>query len=134
MDFWIFLWCSRKFRFKIWPSHSHGCRLWGYWWYYWLLRLLYLLGLLIAWSSRLWCCSSLHYCPFLLCLLIGLCEVRRPYWWAQLNVQEFIFVRFTWVKLTINPLIWNCQTSEWTVCFSMWSMRTHSKQSTNRKI
>ena len=30
--------------------------------------------------------------------------------------------------------IWNWQTSEWTLCFSMQSMRAHLKQSTNRKI
>ena len=23
--------------------------------------------------------------------------------------------------------IWNCQSSEWTLCFSMWSMRAHLK-------
>ena len=32
------------------------------------------------------------------------------------------------------PPIWNCQRTEWTLCCSMWSMRAHSKQSTNRKI
>ena len=48
--------------------------------------------------------------------------------------------RFTQVKLMIIPLpspslpIWNCQSSEWTLHFSMWSMRAHTKQSTNRKI
>ena len=36
-------------------------------------------------------------------IFIGLCKVRRPYWWAHLNVWEFIFVRFTQVKLTIDP-------------------------------
>ena len=30
--------------------------------------------------------------------------------------------------------IWNCQSTEWTLCFSMQSMRAHLKQSTNRKI
>ena len=30
--------------------------------------------------------------------------------------------------------IWNWQSSEWTLCFSMWSMRAHLKQLTNRKI
>ena len=30
--------------------------------------------------------------------------------------------------------IQNCQSSEWTLCFSMHSMRAHAKQSTNRKI
>ena len=30
--------------------------------------------------------------------------------------------------------IWNCQSTEWTLCFSMRSMRAHLKQSTNRKI
>ena len=30
--------------------------------------------------------------------------------------------------------IWNWQSSEWTLCFSMQSMRAHLKQSTNRKI
>ena len=30
--------------------------------------------------------------------------------------------------------IWNCQSTEWTLHFSMWSMRAHLKQSTNRKI
>ena len=30
--------------------------------------------------------------------------------------------------------IWNCQSTEWTLRFSMWSMRPHLKQSTNRKI
>ena len=30
--------------------------------------------------------------------------------------------------------IWNCQSSEWTLRFSMLSMRAHLKQSTNRKI
>ena len=30
--------------------------------------------------------------------------------------------------------IWNCQSSEWTLHFSMQSMRAHLKQSTNRKI
>ena len=34
--------------------------------------------------------------------LFGLCKAWRPYWWAQLNVREFIFVRFTQVKLMIN--------------------------------
>ena len=29
--------------------------------------------------------------------------------------------------------IWNWQSSETTLCFSMWSMRAHLKQSTNRK-
>ena len=32
------------------------------------------------------------------------------------------------------PPIWNCQSSEWTLHFSMRSMRAHLKQSTNRKI
>ena len=159
-------------------------------------------------------------------VFIGLCEARRPYWWAHLNIQEFIFARFTQVKLTIIPLppfktaralselfavqchqwehirnsqligiykeipvqinwwlsplpiiplppfetaralsqlftvqchqwepiqnsqligidkegnippppIQNCQRTEWTLCCSMWPMRAHSKQSTNRKI
>ena len=30
--------------------------------------------------------------------------------------------------------IWNCQSTEWTLHFSMQSMRAHLKQSTNRKI
>ena len=30
--------------------------------------------------------------------------------------------------------VWNCQSTEWTLCFSMQSMRAHLKQSTNRKI
>ena len=30
--------------------------------------------------------------------------------------------------------IWNCQSTEWTICFSMRSMRAYLKQSTNRKI
>ena len=30
--------------------------------------------------------------------------------------------------------VWNWQTSEWTFCFSLRSMRAHLKQSTNRKI
>ena len=30
--------------------------------------------------------------------------------------------------------VWNWQSSEWTLCFSMQSMRAHLKQSTNRKI
>ena len=30
--------------------------------------------------------------------------------------------------------IWNCQSTEWTLRFSMQSMRAHLKQSTNRKI
>ena len=30
--------------------------------------------------------------------------------------------------------IWNCQSTVWTLHFSMWSMRAHLKQSTNRKI
>ena len=38
------------------------------------------------------------------------------------------------VNLTIYPPIRNCQSSEWTLHFSMWSMRAHAKQSTNRKI
>ena len=38
------------------------------------------------------------------------------------------------VHLTIYPPIWNCQSSEWTLCFSMWSMRANLKQSSNRKI
>ena len=32
------------------------------------------------------------------------------------------------------PPVWNCQSSEWTLCFSMQSMRANSKQSSNRKI
>ena len=32
------------------------------------------------------------------------------------------------------PPIWNFQSSEWTLHFSMQSMRAHAKQSTNRKI
>ena len=32
-----------------------------------------------------------------------LCKAKRAFWWAQLNIFEFIFVRFTWVKLMINP-------------------------------
>ena len=34
----------------------------------------------------------------------------------------------------IPPPVWNWQSSEWTLRFSMWSMRAHLKQSTNRKI
>ena len=34
----------------------------------------------------------------------------------------------------ISPPLWNWQSSEWTLCFSMQSMRAHLKQSTNRKI
>ena len=35
----------------------------------------------------------------------------------------------------IDPLpIRNCQNTEWTLHFSMWPMRAHSKQSTNKKI
>ena len=34
----------------------------------------------------------------------------------------------------ISPLVWNCQSTDWTLHFSMWSMRAHLKQSTNRKI
>ena len=30
--------------------------------------------------------------------------------------------------------VWNCQSTEWTLHFSMWSIRAHLKQSTNRKI
>ena len=30
--------------------------------------------------------------------------------------------------------IWNCQSTEWTLHFSMQSMRAHLKQSTNKKI
>ena len=30
--------------------------------------------------------------------------------------------------------IWNCQSTEWTLHFSMWPMRAHSKQSTNKNI
>ena len=33
-----------------------------------------------------------------------------------------------------DPPMWNCQRTEWTLYFSMWPMRAHSKQSTNRKI
>ena len=32
------------------------------------------------------------------------------------------------------PWYWNWQSSEWTLCFSMQSMRAHLKQSTNKKI
>ena len=68
--------------------------------------------LLDSWSLRY--CSDVISVTFT-CLLfliishpicvtfIGLCKARRLYWWAQLNVREFIFVRFTWVKLMINP-------------------------------
>ena len=38
------------------------------------------------------------------------------------------------VNLMIYPPIQNCQSSEWTLHFSMQSMRAHAKQSTNRKI
>ena len=38
------------------------------------------------------------------------------------------------VNLTIYPPIWNCQSSEWTLHFSMWSMRAHLKQSTKRAL
>ena len=30
--------------------------------------------------------------------------------------------------------IWNCQSTEWSLCCSMWSMRAHLKQSTYKKI
>ena len=38
------------------------------------------------------------------------------------------------VILMIYPPIQNCQSSKWTLCFSIWSMRAQSKQSTNSKI
>ena len=42
--------------------------------------------------------------------------------------------RFTRVKLTMNPLIWNCKSTEWTLHCSMSPMRAHLKQSTNKNI
>ena len=43
--------------------------------------------------------------------------------WHQVNLQIYP-----------PPPIQNCQSSEWTLRFSMQSMRAHSKQLTNRKI
>ena len=40
-----------------------------------------------------------------------------------------------WHKKNIMiPPLWNCQSTEWTLHFSMWSMIAHLKQSTNRNI
>ena len=49
----------------------------------------------------------------------------------HLGAQIF---RFTWVKLTINPPIRNCQSTESTLCCLLSPMRAHSKQSTNKNI
>ena len=102
-------------------------------------------------NSRLWCKQFRSYRPecvsisitakqaFLrilsykctdICLLIGLCKVKRPFWWAHLNVWE---VKFSDEVFQWTPH-WNCQWKEWTLCWSMSSMRPHLKWSAYEKI
>ena len=41
--------------------------------------------------------------------VIGLCKVKRPFWWAHLNVWEF---KFSDDILSDIPPIWNCHCQE----------------------
>ena len=167
---------------------------------------------LASWPSPKNCVIASFLSQFLF-KFIGLHKVRRPYWWAHLNVQELKSGRWTYFgkcpppplpsphlklldkKVTAtcsilsmtthskqsfdekvtgdvlppkwncqwkwsnsvcihtineNPFetviwwetdrwcppspIWNCQSTEWSLCCSMWSMRAHLKQSTYKKI
>ena len=64
--------------------------------------------------------------------LIGLCKAKRPFWSAHLNIPEFKFSDE--VLSGVSPTVWNCQWKEWTLCWSMSSMRPHSKWSTYKKV
>ena len=61
------------------------------------------------------------------------CDQWEPIRNSQL-IGKYKDVSFTQVKLMIYPPVRNCQTTEWTLHFSMWPMRAHLKQSTNKKI
>ena len=45
-----------------------------------------------------------------------------------------VYIRIQIPKTDGPPPVWNCQSSEWPLRFSMQSMSAHSKQSNNRKI
>ena len=47
--------------------------------------------------------------------------------------EILVYIRIQ-IPKTDGPPLWNCQSSEWPLRFSMQSMSTHSKQSNNRKI
>ena len=52
--------------------------------------------------------------------------IRKDLLWSEASNGRWAQIfRFTWVKLT-NPPIWNCQSAEWPLHFSMRSMSTHS--------
>ena len=69
-------------------------------------------------------------------LLLGLLYViwKDLLWSKAWNGKWAQIFRLTQVKLMIDPPIWNCQSTEWTLCCSMSPMRAHSKWSTNKKI
>ena len=54
------------------------------------------------------------------CLCKG---ISKDLLWTAINR----YIISTSKDLMIIPPIWNCQSSEWALCFSMWSMRAHSK-------
>ena len=64
---------------------------------------------------------------FLFIEMKELCEAR-----AKLETSSNFQIYLG--KTDDRPPIQNCQSTEWTLHFSMQSMRAYSKQSTNRKI
>ena len=61
------------------------------------------------------------------------CNTKRPFCEAKHEMASELKIGRFRVNL-LTPPIWNCQSTEWTLRFSMHSMRAHLKQSNNRKI
>ena len=76
-------------------------------------------------------CVSAHIIglSFLFIEMKELCESR-----AKLETSSHFQIYPGGGKSDRPPPIWNCQSTEWTLCFSMSPMRAHLKQSTNKKI
>ena len=61
------------------------------------------------------------------------CSQWAPIWNSQTRKYQHI-EKICRHQRQMDPPSWNCQSSEWTLHFSMQWMRSHLKQSSNRKI